>query len=399
MEVLNNLDLSQNQIINVVIQALATAPSSPVDCQVYFDTNYRNFYTWSAANSTWIPAGAGTMAAGDGLSQSISAGVLTMKVNVDTTSLEIVSDVIQVKDGGIITAKLAVDSVTTVKILNAAVTFAKMQNISAMTVIGRTAAGSGVASEITLINDVTLATATATNIATAGSVKAYIDSVVTAVGTLIGAFNATSSSIFPGISTTKKGDYWYVSVAGTVNGVTFNVGDVLIANKANPSTTLVADWIFLETNRDQATATVLGLVMLATNTEVQTGTDAVKVVTPASLSARTATESRTGLMEIATQAEANAGTDDTRAITPLKMVTYVATQLSTGNYAATIGDGTATAYTVTHNLNTLDVVIQIRKVSDNSLVIVDNRASTVNAVIITFAKPAALNAYRVIVKK
>ena len=59
-----------------------------------------------------------------------------------------------------------------------------------------------------------------------------------------------------------------------------------------------------------------GKVALATNAEVQAGTDASKAVTPAALAARTATESRTGLVELATTAEAAAGTDTSRAVTP-----------------------------------------------------------------------------------
>lgn len=68
-----------------------------------------------------------------------------------------------------------------------------------------------------------------------------------------------------------------------------------------------------------ATDARTGLVELATNAEVAAGTDTSRAVTPAGLAARTATESRTGLLEIATQAEVNAGTDDSRAITPKKL--------------------------------------------------------------------------------
>ena len=401
MEVLNNLDLQQNQLLNVVIHALSSAPTTPapVDAQLYFNTGDRKIYSYKAATSTWEAQGGGTVVGGDGLYESLSGGVLTLSVNVDGATLETYLDTVRVKDGGIITAKLATDAVTTAKVLNSAITFAKMQNISAMTVIGRTAAGSGVASEITLINDSTLATGTATNIATAASVKAYIDSVVAAVGSLIGAFNATTNTIFPGISTTKKGDYWYVSVAGTVQGVTFNVGDVLIANKANPSTTLATDWIFLETNRDQASASILGLVFLATNAEVQTGTDANKVVTPASLSARTATETRTGIAKIATQAITDAGTNDTDFVTPLKMKTYVATLISVGSYGVVIGDASATSFTITHGLNSTDVFVVVRKMSDGGEVMVDNRSTGANTVVLNFAKAPALNSYKVYVRR
>lgn len=65
-----------------------------------------------------------------------------------------------------------------------------------------------------------------------------------------------------------------------------------------------------------STETVKGKIELATVTEVQTGTDTVRAVTPAGLAARTATETRTGIVELATTAEAIAGTDTERAVTP-----------------------------------------------------------------------------------
>jgi microcystin-dependent protein len=61
---------------------------------------------------------------------------------------------------------------------------------------------------------------------------------------------------------------------------------------------------------------VKGKVELATDAETQTGTDALRAITPSNLSARTATETRTGIVELATTAEAIAGTDTVRAVTP-----------------------------------------------------------------------------------
>lgn len=64
---------------------------------------------------------------------------------------------------------------------------------------------------------------------------------------------------------------------------------------------------------------VVDLSDAATNAETQTGTATNKFVTPASLSARTATETRTGIAEIVTQAEMNGGTDDSRIVTAEKV--------------------------------------------------------------------------------
>ncbi len=65
-----------------------------------------------------------------------------------------------------------------------------------------------------------------------------------------------------------------------------------------------------------ATETVKGVAELATASEVNAGTDAERIVTPAGLHQRNATETLTGLVELATIGEALAGTDTQRAVTP-----------------------------------------------------------------------------------
>lgn len=71
----------------------------------------------------------------------------------------------------------------------------------------------------------------------------------------------------------------------------------------------------------QATTTALGTAEIATDAEVQAGTDTERMVTPANLVSRTATETRTGIAEIATQTEMNTGSDDARMVTALKIKT------------------------------------------------------------------------------
>ena len=57
----------------------------------------------------------------------------------------------------------------------------------------------------------------------------------------------------------------------------------------------------------------------------------------------------------------------------------------------------ATSYTVTHNLGTLDVHVQVYLVSDGSEVIVDNLRATTNTVTLNFSVAPSANAYRVVV--
>lgn len=57
----------------------------------------------------------------------------------------------------------------------------------------------------------------------------------------------------------------------------------------------------------------------------------------------------------------------------------------------------ATSYTVTHNLGTLDVHVQVYAVADGAEVMVDNLRATTNTVTITFNAAPTANAYRVVV--
>lgn len=114
-------------------------------------------------------------------------------------------------------------------------------------------------------------------------------------------------------------------------------------------------------------------------------------------SAGLASESSAGIAEIATQAEVDSGTDDQRFLTIAKLV---ASPFVKKKHAVNIGDGSATSFTVTHNFNTRDVIVQVFSNSgDYDTVMVDERRPTVNTVQIVFdasVVPAA-NAYRVVV--
>jgi len=93
------------------------------------------------------------------------------EVTVDTTN-----DTLRVHDGstagGIRLAKLSEAG----SLSDDSVTFAKMQNINTAKVIGRTTAGSGDPEEVSILDDDTMATASATSLATSESIKAYVDS-------------------------------------------------------------------------------------------------------------------------------------------------------------------------------------------------------------------------------
>jgi hypothetical protein len=471
---LSGIDLERNQILNIALHNLAAPPASPVLGQVYYNTVSKIVFYWDGVQWVGIAGSITEVAAGTGMTGGGTTGTVTLNFNPDNVTIEVAPDnTVRIKDLGVTTGKignlavttgkiadtavteakiadsavttnkinnlavtegkLANNAVTTVKITDKNVTFAKIQDIATMTVIGRVAAGTGTPSAVTILSDLSMASGT--TLATSQAIKSYVDATLTSLGNLEGGFNAATATDFPIGQTptpgTKKGDYWYVTVAGTVHGVVFDVGDVLIATKDNAAVADASDWIVLETNRGQATTTILGVVALATqaeviagtnntkavtpasipdatasqrgfttlasNAETQAGTVSTKAVTPASLASRTATESRTGLAAIATQAQVTTGTNDLTIVTPLKLKTFF--DNAVGGFAANVGNGSATSFVLSHGLGTEDVQVQIKDNTTKELVETDVVVTNAANVTVSFNAAPPTGRYRVIIKK
>lgn len=364
MKFLTNIDLNKNQIVNVAVHNNAGNPSSPVQGQIYFDTTVgvKKLYLYNGTAWVEIMGDITSVVAGAGLTGGGTGGDVTLDVNVDNATIEINADIVRVKDLGITTAKLNDGAVTTIKLGDNQVTLAKLAQVANNTVLGNISGATANVGTITIVTD--LASASSTTLVTSSAVKSYIDTTIGALGNLEGAWDA-SSGTFPVGSTpvagTKKGDYWYVSVAGTTGGVAFNVGDVIIATIDAASTTLASNWIQLEVNRDQATESVLGV------------------------------------SRIATQTETNTGTNDTAYVTPLKMVTYLSNAV--GGFAANVGNASATSFALTHNLGTRDVTVLIYDNATYEQIYADVVMTSTTVVTVSFATAPASNAYRVVIKK
>jgi hypothetical protein len=108
-----------------------------------------------------------------------------------------------------------------------------------------------------------------------------------------------------------------------------------------------------------------------------------------------ASETTAGLIEIATQAETDTGTDDLRAVTPLKLATWAG---RVRKYTATFGDGSATSYVITHNLNTKAVQVYVYETggSFRKVEVEVQHTSTTTVTILTNTAPAS-GAYTVVV--
>ena len=67
--------------------------------------------------------------------------------------------------------------------------------------------------------------------------------------------------------------------------------------------------------------------------------------------------------------------------------------------AASVGDATNTAYTITHSLNSRDVIVQVYDNATYETIYTDVTRPTVNTVVVTFATAPASNAYRVVIQR
>jgi hypothetical protein len=87
-----------------------------------------------------------------------------------------------------------------------------------------------------------------------------------------GSYNATTAS--PDLTTAQKGDFYIVSVAGTLAGVTLNVGDHIVFNQnaSSPITSSMFD-VIDNTDAVQSVNTQTGVVVLDTDDISETATN------------------------------------------------------------------------------------------------------------------------------
>ena len=230
--------------------------------------------------------------------------------------------------------------------------------------------------------------------------KSYVDSAVEGLAWKDSARVGTQSSIN------------LASPGATVDGVTMASQDrVLVRNQSTQSQNGIYVWngasTALTRSLDASTFAELEQAIITVEEGTDAGTtwrqtqingtiDVSNVIfTSFAAAAPAASETTAGIAELATQAEVDAGTDDLRIVTPLKLATWSG---RLRKVSANVGDGSATSYVVTHNLNTRDVIIRVFPNSGqyDDVEVDVQRTSTTTATLV-FATAPASNAYRVVV--
>jgi hypothetical protein len=201
----------------------------------------------------------------------------------------------------------------------------------------------------------------------------------------------------------------------TVDGIALANGDrLLLKNQTSPAENGIYIWtgaaIALARSIDSSTFDFLESAIVVidegtagggtrwrqTAVNGTLGTTAINWV-PDGVATPVATETVSGTAEVATQAETDAGTADNVIITPLKLKN---SPFALRTVTVTIGDGSATTFSISHSFNSFDVEVTVREAGGaRRKIIVETDTPDVNTARVLFAAAPVAGAYRVTVAR
>lgn len=198
--------------------------------------------------------------------------------------------------------------------------------------------------------------------------------------------SASANGITSGAVYTALGDYVPTSSKGQANGVASLdsngkvptaqlpsfVDDVIDSYIVSGSTPLSAGWLSATDGGTALTPETGKIYVVLSSGDYQNKTYRWSGSTYVEISASPAqaTESAAGIAQIATQSEVNTGTNDTKFVTPLKLATYInAKKLVQTNPALTASGGQVT-WTITTALAP-DCIVSVRETSTGAEVYTD----------------------------
>lgn len=383
-----DIDLNRNQLVQVRIENLATAPASPVAGQIYFDTTLNKLRVWSG--TAWL-----TM---DDLNDP-----RTPKSHVLATATAL-------------GAEHTISGASVGHVLRAfSATEARMQQLahSDLSEIGSNTHDQidthiGTPNIHRELNDALTSTTSLWSSQKINDLITALQNAVTGALVFKGGYDAATNTpnlTTPAAGAVLQGYTYVVTVAGSFHGESVQVGDMIIAKQDNP--TALAHWTLVNKNIPDildASETQKGIVELATGAESLTGTDTTRAVHPAglkhTLDNRPATTTQRGLIELATQAEVSAGSDTERAVTPATLagVLNVGGSISLARKYSQVLSTSATSYTINHGLATQNVQVSVRDTATPfAEVEVDVTIPNATSVVIAFNAAPAANKYQVTV--
>lgn len=111
-------------------------------------------------------------------------------------------------------------------------------------------------------------------------------------------------------------------------------------------------------------------------------------------SAPSASETTAGIAEIATQTETDTGTDDLRMVTPLKLATWSKRKLK---FTSAAGNGSLTQIDITHNLGTTDITFRVYVASSGATISCDATTTDGNTLRLNFVTAPTSSELKVVI--
>jgi hypothetical protein len=352
MKFLNNVDMSKNELQNAVIQQLASAPSTPSQGQIYYNTTDDNLYVYDG--STWVDLTIQTTSGGDADTLGGETGsYYTNRANHTGTQ-----------------------AASTISNFDTQVRTNRLDQLSAPTA------------------SLSLNTQVITNLgtpsaATDAATKGYVDGV--ASGLDIKQSVRVATNVAGTLATSfENGD--------TVDGVTLATGDrILIKNQASGA----ENGIYIvnasgaptrATDFDASAEVTAGAFVFVGEGTVNADTGWVLTTNDAITVGSTA---------LTFSQFSGAGTYSAGAgltLTGGVFAQDTASGYGVRKYTTDIGDNSTTAIVVTHSLNTRDVTVTVREAgSVYAVVVPDIEMTSVNTVTLRFSVAPTTNQFRVII--
>jgi len=425
IQFLNNLDLNDNQLLNAKVQVASSAPTAAKG-QIYLDSTTNVNTLKYHDGSGWI-----------GLKQlnlnnsgfinltnlsATGSNVISLQASLNATGTPDITKFLRGDNTWSLISDIysffVSDGTTSSEVLNEqTVTFSGTANEVNVSQAGRTVT-IGLPDDVSLIGELTVlgtgqssfagqVTIPTTPVAsTDAASKAYVDAAVAGGLVYQGGYNAATNTPnldSPPTGTIKKGFMWTVTADGTFFTEQLRIGDSVIAEVDSPTT--LADWTTVQGNVDLATLTTVGIgnvnagdgvgvaysngTATVTNTDKGSSQNIFKNIAVSGQSTVVAESNDDTLTLVAGNAIAITTNASSDTITIASTYTPPTT-----SYAVTIS---ATA-TITHSLNTKDVIVQLYDTVTSDTVYADITRATVDTVTVTFASTPS-NPIRVLVQK